>query len=507
MNNRVLWLAAAALALTSSSRVSGAGSCERLLTQHLDSAVITAAETVAAGASPFYVSRAFCRVQIAIKPTSDSDIKAEVWLPVDGWNGKFEAVGNSDAGGELSYDDMAAALERGFATSSTDTGHVGNSMAFALGHREKYVDFGYRAVHEMTVKAKAIIASYYDAPLVESYWNGCSQGGRQGITEAERFPSDYDGIIAGAPAIEDMRLHATRLGLNVFVHRSRDSYIPPEKYALLHRAAVAACDVSDGIKDGLITDPTRCHFDPRSLECKNGDAPSCLTAAQVTTARGIYALLEPGSELGWSRLAGPEPLRNAVEPFQFVVFNDPKWDWRTFRPSSDLSRALVADAGVIDYTNPDLRAFFARGGKLLMYHGWADPQIPVADTIEYFNNVLKTTGASARGTSIQLYMLPGVNHCAGGEGPDRFDAVAALDRWIATGHAPDRIVAEKKTNAAVVRTLPLCPYPQRAIYGGRGSIDRAENFACAVDEAATPSSTSSPRSPRSAGSRDGRRIP
>lgn len=494
--------AAAAVAVSAATvaftvRVRAASSCEALTNQRLDRAVVAAATTVSANAAPFYAGRAFCRVQITITPTADSDIHAEVWLPIDRWNGKFEAVGNSDAAGALSYDDMAAALGRGFATSSTDTGHVGNSMAFALGHREKYVDFGYRALHEMTVKAKAIVAAYYGAPAREAYWNGCSQGGRQGITEATRYPRDYDGVIAGAPAIEDMRLHAVRLALNLLVHRGGDSYIPPEKYALIHRAALDACDSADGVRDGLITDPTKCRFDPVRLACKDGDAPTCLTPAQVETARDMYAplrdattgrtvspaLLEPGSELGWGRLAGPEPLRNAVEPFKYVVFNDPSWDWHTFRLQSDLPRALQVDGGVINLTDPDLHAFFARGGRLLLYHGWADPQIPPLDTVDYFNAVLKTSGASTRGRSIQLYMLPGVSHCEGGEGPDRFDAVGALDEWVDRGRAPARIVAARRTQSTVVRTRPLCPYPARAVYVGSGSIDRAENFRCETDAA------------------------
>ena len=496
---RRVWIgvaaAVSAAVMTRAGQASAATSCEALTTQHLDHASVASAATVSANTAPFYVARPFCRVQITMTPTADSDIRVEVWLPIGNWNGKFEAVGNGDAAGVISYDDMAAAVARGFATSSTDTGHVGNSMAFALGHREKYVDFGYRASHEMTVKAKAIIAAYYGAPPREAYWNGCSQGGRQGITEAARYPSDYDGVIAGAPAIEYMQLHAARLALNLLVHRTPDSYIPPEKYALIHHAALEACDRGDGVTDGLISDPMRCRFDPGRLACTAGDAPTCLTPAQVETARAMYAplkdaskgrvvspaLLEPGSELGWGRLAGPEPLINAIEPFKYVVFNDPLWDWHTFHLQPDLPRALQADKGVINFTSPDLHAFFANGGRLLMYHGWADPQIPPLGTVDYFNAVLSASGQSARGQSVQLYMLPGVNHCEGGEGPDRFDAVGALDEWLDTGHAPARIVAARQAQATVVRTRPLCPYPERAVYVGSGSIDRAENFRCEAD--------------------------
>jgi feruloyl esterase len=488
----VIALAIPVTLLTAPSRVTATGSCEHLAGLAMPAARITKTAVVPAGASPFHASRAFCRVQVTMTPTSDSDIKAEVWLPVAGWNGRLEAVGNGDAAGAISYQAMTEAISGGYATSSTDTGHVGNTMAFALGHREKYVDFGYRSLHEMTLKAKAIINAYYGTPPRRSYWNGCSQGGRQGITEAERYPSDYDAVIAGAPAIDYMELHAARMALNLFVHRSGDSYIPPEKYPAIHRAALNACDALDGLKDGLIADPARCHFDPRVLQCTSGDLPSCLTAAQVDTARGMYApirnpstgrvvspaLLEPGSELEWARLAGTEPLRNAVEPFQYVVFRDPKWDWHAFSLTTDLPRALKADAGIINFTDPDLESFFESGGRLLMYHGWADPQVTPLNTITYFNDVLKRAGESARGKSIALYMEPGVSHCWGGEGPDTFDAEGALERWTQTGQAPDRIVASHMTDWVVDRTRPLCAYPQVAVYRGTGSIDSASNFRC-----------------------------
>ena len=483
--------------LVTSHDASAADTCARLRQLALSDASVTATETVERNAAPFFSPRAFCRVRITIAPTPDSDIKAEVWLPLQDWNGKFQAVGNADAAGAISYDEMAKALARGFATSSTDTGHVGNTMAFALGHREKYVDFGYRAVHEMTERAKAIIEAFYHTRPAHSYWNGCSQGGRQGITEAIRYPADYDGIIAGAPAIDYMHLHAARLALNRFVHRSADSYIPPAKYPAIHRAALAACDAIDGGADGLIADPLRCRFDPAVLECRHGDSPSCLTTAQVETARAMYApitdpatgrtvsppLLQPGSELGWSRLAGDVPLVNAVDAFKYVVFKNANWDWRAFRLSLDLPRALETDEGVIDRTDPNLRPFFDGGGKLLVYHGWADPQVPAAATVDYFGAVLKATGESSRGTSIELYMEPGVNHCRGGEGPDTFDPVSALDGWVQTGR-PIRIVVSHESDAAVDRTRPLCPYPQIAKYIGRGSLDEAANFRC-VAEATT----------------------
>ena len=479
-----------------SGDVTATGPCERLHGLTLvDGATVTEARTVSAHTTPFFAPGAFCRVFVTIAPTADSDIRVEVWLPIRGWNQKFQAVGNGDAAGVISYDAMVEAIRRGYATSSTDTGHVGNTMAFALGHRDKYVDFGYRAVHEMTVNAKTIVEAFYGTAPVHSYWNGCSQGGRQGITEAIRYPADFDAIIAGAPAIAHMQLHAVRLALNRFVHRSSDSYIPPEKYPAIHRAALNACDALDGVEDGLIAKPSTCRFDPAIVQCRNGDDRSCLTAAQVETARGMYApivdpatgqvvsaaLLQPGSELGWGRLAGPEPLPNAVEPFKYVVFKNAGWDWRAFRLSTDLPQALRADDGIINRTDPDLQRFFDGGGKLLMYHGWSDPQVPPLATIGYFNAVLKATSESRRRTAIELYMQPGVNHCWGGDGPDTFDAIGALDQWMRSGRAPARITAFRMSETGVERTRPLCPYPQVAQYVGNGSIDQAENFRCTAD--------------------------
>src|SRR5262245_513414 len=356
------------VAVAAASRDVGAtDACGDLRRLALDAAIVTESRAVAAGTAPFFTTRAFCRVLVTMAPTPDSDIKAEVWLPIGDWNQKLLAVGNGDAAGVISYQAMVEALRRGYATSSTDTGHVGNTMAFALHHREKYVDFGYRAVHEMTVKAKDIVEAFYGTAPAHAYWNGCSQGGRQGLTEAIRYPSDYDGIIAGAPPLNYMHLHAARLALNRFVHRGDGSYIPPEKYALIHNAALSACDSIDGLADGLIADPRKCRFDPGTLICRSDDDRSCLTAEQVETARGMYApitdastrrivagaLLQPGSELGWQRLGGNEPLINAVEPFKYVVFGDARWNWRTFHLSTDLPRALRVDEGIIDRTDPN----------------------------------------------------------------------------------------------------------------------------------------------------------
>jgi feruloyl esterase len=473
-----------------------ATSCTELATLTLPATTITGAQVVPAGsftppanvAGSYRSLPEFCRVTAILKPSGDSDIKMEVWMPASGWNGEFEGVGNGGWAGVIGYAAMAEALSAGYATASTDTGHIGGSASFALGHPEKLVDFGYRAVHEMTVQGKAITDAYYGGRPTRAIWNACSTGGRQGITEAERYPADYEGVIAGASAIYSMTIHAARVAVNAIVHRSEDSYIPPQKYAMVHAAVLAACDAADGVKDGVIEDPLRCHFDPKILECKGADAPSCLTTAQVETMRVLYSpvkglpgqppLLQPGTELGWGTLGGPDPLRLSLDAFKFVVFKDPAWDMRRFNAATDLPLAVKSDDNVLSLTDSNLKPFFDRGGKLLMYHGWADPQVPAQNSVRYFGEVVKATGKGAVGKSVQLYMVPGMGHCRGGAGTDTFDKMGAMEQWMVQGTAPAQIVASHATSGSIDRTRPLCPYGQVAKWTGAGSTDDAANFAC-----------------------------
>jgi feruloyl esterase len=484
-------------------RTADAASCENLASVSLANVTITSAASVAAGAftppadtapggANYSQLPAFCRVTATLAPSPDSEIRIEVWMPAAGWNGKLQAVGNGGWAGVISYSALAAAVAGGYASASTDTGHQGNTAKFALGHQEKVVDMAYRAVHEMTVQAKAITKAYYGGQPKLSIWNGCSTGGRQGITEAAKYPDDFDAIIAGASAINWMHLHMARMTLNTYVNRNEDSAIPPSKYPMIHDAALQACDALDGVKDGVIENPRRCHFDPSVLACKGVDGPTCLTPGQVETARAIYApiknprtgadvlppLLQPGSELGWAILAGPEPLRYSVETFQYLVYKDPTWDWHRFDAAKDIDLGLKIDDGLLDYTNPDLGPFFAHGGKLLMYHGWADPQVSPMNSVNYFGDVSKKLGAGVVGKSIQLYMVPGMNHCQGGPGTDSFDKMAAIEEWVAKGAAPDQIIASHRTAGRVDRTRPLCPYGKVASYSGSGSTDEAANFTC-----------------------------
>jgi feruloyl esterase len=477
-------------------------SCGALSTLALPNVTVTSAQAVEAGTftppapgdagAAFRALPSFCRVAATLKPTDDSDIKIEVWMPTSGWNGKFQAVGNGAFNGAIAYPAMRTALAAGYATSSTDTGHVGGSASFALGHPEKTVDFGWRAVHEMTATAKKIIAAFYDAGPKFSYWNGCSAGGRQAMKEAQRFPADFDGIIAGAPGLDWTGRAAQAVRVAKALEKSESARLSQPQTQLLHRAVVQACDALDGVKDGLIEDPTRCHFDPAVLQCKGSDGDACLTTAQVETARLMYSAavnprtkreiagLAPGSELGWTTLGWTASARaTGLDQFRFIVFNDPGWDVQKFNFDADIVRAEEVDRDTINALEPNLKPFIDRGGKLIQYHGWSDPQIAPGNSTQYYARVLNVVGGASRvQNAYRLFMAPGMGHCSGGEGPNSFDMVGALEQWVEHGKAPDRIIASHSTNGSVDRTRPLCPYPQVAVHKGTGSTDEAANFEC-----------------------------
>jgi feruloyl esterase len=476
--------------------------CETVKSLSLSNTTITLAQPVAPGAftppqgtrgaDAFKGLPSFCRVAATLTPTQDSEIKIEVWLPESGWNGRLESVGNGAWAGTISYAAMATALAAGYASASTDTGHTGNNANFITGHPEKVVDFGYRAVHEMTVAAKAIIGAYYGSGPKYSYWNGCSTGGRQALTEAQRYPNDYDGILAGAPAIYASRLQGMQVWAAQTVHKDVASYIPPSKYPAIHAAVLQQCDALDGVKDGVLEDPTKCKFDPKVLSCKAGDESSCLTAPQIEAASKLYGGptntkagqqlfpgLQPGSELGWNTLAGPQPMSLATDIYKYLVFNDPNWDYKTINPDKDFVLAEKAIGNSMDAVNPDLKPFVDHGGKLIMYHGWSDPGIPPMNTVQYYKSVIDMLGGQTKtANSVRLFMIPGMNHCQGGPGTDKFDGVGILARWVQSGKAPDQMIASHQTAGKVDRTRPLCPYPQVAVYKGTGNTDDAGSFVC-----------------------------
>jgi feruloyl esterase len=482
-------------ALSLLTALAQAAPCEHLGTLARPNTTITAAQLVPAGQAtgPGGALPAHCRVAAVVRPVPDSQITVEIWMPAENWNGKFQAVGNGGWAGTLSLGAMREALRAGYATASTDTGHPagqGQSQggaAFALGHPEKVTDFAYRAVHEMTVTAKAIIAAYYQRPARLSYFNGCSTGGRQGMMEAQRFPEDYDGIVAGAPVYNMIRLSASQVQRQVESIGTPARRLSPEKITLLAGAVLAACDARDGVSDGFLSDPEKCSFNPATLACKAGDGPGCLTPPQIETVNRAYSTIKtktgesvyPGSAIGFEAgLRMPEtPLELHFSPFRFIGRQDARWDPMSFDLETDLALALK-HGGAIEANDPNLAAFKARGGKLLLYHGWADPGPAPANTIAYYRDVERTLGGSQENW-MRVFLMPGVGHCGGGRGPDDADFIGALDRWRESGAAPARIDAARVTNGRVELTRPLCPYPQVARYKGTGSTDEAANFVCA----------------------------
>ncbi len=441
--------------------IARAASCDSLAALTLPAATITVAESIAADRWPAGVNggathhSSFCRVAATLRPTNDSEIQIEVWMPASDWNGNLQAVGNGGWSGSVNYSAMGAALAGGYATASTDTGHAGSSASFAPGHPEKLIDFAYRSEHLMAVQAKAIVAAFYGKAQRFAYWNGCSAGGKQGLKEAQVYPQDFDGIVAGSPAANWTGRVAQAIWVAQAVHLDEASYIPPEKYACrASRRLLNACDRLDGVEDGVIENPAICHFDPKTIQCQAGDGPECLTAAQVEAARKIYqpssnprtgqrlyAGLAPGSEMGWATWGGPRPLSIASDYFRFVVFESPNWDFRALNFDADIAGIEKMDATRLNATDPNLRPFFARGGKLIQYHGWSDPQISPGNSVDYYQSVLKELGEVR--DSYRLFMAPGMAHCGGGDGASSFDAMSALRTWVEEKHAPDRIEASR----------------------------------------------------------------
>jgi feruloyl esterase len=484
--------------------LSAAESCEKLSSLVLPNTTITSARVIPAGdftqpatgtTEELRVENvpAFCRIAATVKPSPDSDIKIEVWAPVDGWNGNLEAVGNGGFAGRLFYDDMATALRRGYATAATDTGHVGNNGAWALGHQERVVDFGYRAIHEMTVQAKALVEAYYGRGPQKSYFTGCSTGGRQALMEAQRFPADYDGIIAGAPVNFATHVAVAQLWNASTMLRNPASGISQHQLEAINRAVLAACDGQDGVTDGLISNPTRCRFDPKTLRCQGAATETCLTDAQVEAARQIYGgvknprtgreIFPPlmrGSEQEWLALTS-FPLMISTELFKYLVFEDPNWDWRGFDFDAGVAKTDAKLALLLNAADPDLKEFKKHGGKIIMWHGWNDPSVSPLNSVNYHASISHVFGANQTDGFFRLFMAPGTNHCGGGPGPNDFDALTALEQWVEQGKPPETLIASHTTNGVVDRARPLCPYPQVAQYKGNGNTDDAKSFVCKVN--------------------------
>ncbi len=459
----------------------------------------------------------FCRIAGVFRPTRDSVIRFEVWMPTSGWNGRFLGVGNGGYAGTINYEQMASSLRRGFVTASTDTGHEAGpeDASWAFHHPEKIADYGYRALHLTTVFAKKALTAFYGQPAQHAYFDSCSNGGREGLVEAQRFPEDYDGILAGAPANNWTSMLTSAIDVVQTMASDPAAYISTMKLPAIHRAVLDACDATDGVKDGIVSNPAMCRFDPASLLCKGEDSLTCLTSPQVKTLRKLYTGgstrdgkkifpgYVPGSEIPawdyWVIGPGPEAGAGARYPvnfFRYMVTEDPKWNIDAADAGTAQSEAEAAVGKILNATNPNLQPFFDRGGKMILYHGWNDSAISPWNTINYLTSVREKVGETKTDAGVRLYMVPGMEHCFGGPGPSSFGQLGLsegqgigsgsldlLERWVELQRAPDVILASKFSGkgkaAAATMTRPLCPYPQVAKYSGKGDPNRAESFTCA----------------------------
>jgi len=474
---------------------------------------VTSGEVSGAGINkPLRELPPFCRVAGVFRPSDDSEIRFEVWLPENDWNQRYLGVGNGGFAGSIGYQSLAGNLKRGYATAGSDTGHqaVGEDASWAFHHPEKVKDFGWRAVHLTAERAKDIIKAYYSKPASKSYFDSCSDGGREALMEAQRFPEDYDGILAGAPANAWTHLISAGISVTQNTMGNPAAYISSLKLSAIQRASLAACDASDGVKDGFLSDPAKCHFDPSVLLCKGSDTLDCLTEPQLHSLKTFYGGGKDdqgksffpgyvmGDETSWSDwVLGNGPgagsgVQYVQNYFRYMVTDDPKWNILTANVDSSLQEAVAKTAADLDSTNADLSGLHARGGKLILYHGWNDPAISPWNTIAYYKNVQKKMGDAEAGKFVRLYMVPGMEHCVGGPGPSAFGqlgiattgdpkygAFDALVGWVEKGTPPDTVIATKYgPDNKVLMTRPLCPYPEVAKYKGSGDTNDAANFAC-----------------------------
>ena len=502
--------------------------CSDLRDLRLPNISIETAEPVPAGrfnppsGKPLDNLPAFCRVAGVLTPTADSNIRFEVWLPAGDWNSKYGGVGNGGFAGSISYSALANNLRRGYATAATDTGHEGEAedASWAYKHPERINDFGYRGLHETTEIAKTLIKAFYGENAKRSYFDSCSDGGREALMEAQRFPADFDGILAGAPANNWTQMLAAGIGVAQALYGDPKSYIPKSKLPAIGAAVRAACDANDGVKDGILNNPPSCHFDPNVLLCKGQENRNCLTSPQIESLKVLYGTAQqsgakalfpgyaPGGEDGtgnWDTwIIGPAPGGSSgsfymTNYFRFMVFNDPKWNPLTASVSEAATKAKAKTGHALDATDPNLAAFNGRGGKLILYHGWNDPAISPYNTINYYGSVRATMGDQTAQKFLRLYMVPGMGHCIGGPGPNRFGQLGtttavgpkhgiyqALEDWVENGQAPGDIVATKWSGddpgASVEMTRPLCAYPDVAVYKGTGDTNNAASFSCAIPD-------------------------
>jgi hypothetical protein len=509
--------------LAAGSVFGAAADCSGLQSKAPPDATITSASLQPAG--PFVIPPelgpartvqlpSMCRVQGVLKPTMDSNIAFEVWLPAEGWNGRFLGVGNGGFAGSIGYASLVAAVQGGYAAASTDTGHGPGitDAGWAVGHPEKVIDFGWRAVHLTTVAGKALTAAFYGKSPSHSYFSSCSNGGRQGLMEAQRFPEDYDGIIAGAPAYRWTGLF-TGFVWNAQALSKPGAAIPAAKAAVIAKTVLEQCDARDGVMDGLVSDPRQCQVDVRNLQCTDSDKDSaaCLTTPQITalqaiyqgprTSRGkqIYFGFPPGGETapgsaGWDAwIFGATPGTSIQNAFGSSF----GWTPADFDFDRDFAPLEAKTAATFNATNPDLSRFAARGGKLILWHGWSDAAIPAQGTIDYHDSVVRRMGAKRTGQFVRLFMVAGMHHCAGGSGPSEFgqnaapapadtaasSVMVALQEWVERGKAPEQLIAHQQSQPGAAgdksgSTGLVCAYPKRAALTPGADPLRAESYSC-----------------------------
>jgi feruloyl esterase len=479
----------------------------------LKNTTVTSATTVSDTFTPPDSARSmqglpsFCRVTATLKPSPASDIKIEVWMPSESWNGKLQGVGNGGLAGTITYNALGTAIQKGYASVSTDTGHVVTDTTW-MQDAEKAKDYGYRGIHEMTVAAKSVVQQFYGSPAKHSYFSGCSTGGGQAFGETQLYPEDYDGIVAGDPQNYPTNLRAGDIHEFQAGNNDPASNLPRATLSVITAAVLKECGRPGDAEDGFLNDPRSCHFDPEKLLCKSGQATSaCLTAAQIAAVKSVYEGtfsmrtmeriwpgLLPGSEApagtGWQTvgISGPKPFAAAAQVYSFGVLGNPEPDFHKL----DIDAALEADTrkfASFNHISTDIDPFLRRGGKLLIYHGWNDPSVSPLNTIDYYGSLIATIkrkthldeAAALKETqkSVRVFMVPGMGHCSGGPGPDSFDALGKLEDWVEQGKAPERINASHLTNGAPVSSRPLCPYPQEAQFTGSGERKDASNWVCA----------------------------
>lgn len=491
-----------------------AGNCEGLKGQVIGGGVVVSAERMSTGHKLFLpgaaaaypipsLSAPVCRVRARMTPVAGSEITAEVWLP-ETWNGKFIGTGGGGFSGGLDLSSLSLnrLAAKGYASAASDVGHpTSESAKWAHKQPEKLADWGHRGNHLTAVFAKAVIAAYYERPVQFAYFQGCSNGGRDALMEAVRYPEDYDGIIAGAPAAPWSK-DFVAMAWNA---RALDGPPPvsftPAKLKRVNDAVLAQCDGLDGVKDGMLENPRACRFDPGVLQCKAEASETCLTTAELKALRALYqgprtragkqissGLAVGGETVEWAGwVTGPKATHRQMSPevFRWMVYGDETWSVDRFDPDRDYAAARKALGPIVDSDNPDIRPFLKRGGKLIVYHGWSDAALPPGNTIDYYEAVRRK--ASRADDQVRLFMVPGMGHCGGGVGPNQADWLDELDRWMEGGKAPERIVASKLENPLAVytgaptktlQTRPLCAWPMQARWTGTGSTDEAVNFRC-----------------------------